>query len=423
MYLHWINRVFDLLESLPTTNYMKEEYLHQIWLTKRLPMHQLTLTDGRKLEVFHTGLHNHDSGPDFFNGSIALDGIRWNGNIEIHIKSSDWYAHKHHLDEAYNNVILHVVYRHDKPVFINGEEIPTLELRSMLDKKHWSSYESLIKNNSWIPCEKRLATIDPFFIMMQLEDCKISRLHRKSEELDLRFQLLGRNLQQLQYEVLAQSFGTKVNALPFLELTQRMPVRMIWREGREVAPALLLGAAGFLQERQPLKRFGPFQRDWDFLRMKHRFETMNRLSWKFKGLRPSGFPDQRIVQFAKVVARMQQDFSFFEKSVAELRQFFRQTAQDGLSAAMQNLVLINSIAPLLWWYGTYRDDWSYRQKALDLLENLPPEKNEVIRSWEKLGVGACSAGDTQALLELKNEMCAQKKCLSCKIGHKVLGKL
>ncbi len=403
---------------------MKEEYLHQIWLTKRLPMHKLTLTDGRKLEVLHTGWHNHESGPDFFNGAITIDGMRWNGNIEIHIKSSDWYAHKHHLDEAYDNVILHVVHKHDKPVLIHGEEIPTLELESMLDRKHWSSYESLIANNSWIPCEKQLDEIDPFFIDMQLEDALISRLQRKAQILELRFQILGRNLQQLQYEVLAQSFGTKVNALPFIELTQRMPVKTLWREGTEAAPALLLGAAGFLNDLQPLKQYGTFRRDWDFLRTKHRFESMNRHSWKFKGLRPPGFPDLRIMQFAKVIASMQRDFSFFEKSAEELRHFF-DTAnheEDPLTVPMQNLVLINSIVPLLWWYGNYKDDASYREKALDLLESIPAESNEIVRSWKKLGVKSKSARDTQALLELKNEMCAQKKCLSCKIGHKVLGK-
>lgn len=404
---------------------MKEEYLHQVWLTKRLPMHQLVLTDGRKLNIIQTGWHNHESGPDFFNGSIELDGIRWNGNIEIHIRSSDWYAHKHHLDQAYNNVILHVVYQHDKPVLINGEAIPTLELKSILDQKHWASYESLIKNDAWIACGSQLDEVDPFFISAQIESALIARLDRKAQDLALRFEVLGRNLQQLQYEVLAQSFGTKVNALPFTELAQRMPVKTIWREGKDAAPALLLGTAGFLEELDPLTAWEPLKQEWGLQLVKHSFQPMKRHSWKFKGLRPQGFPDLRIIQFAAVISRMQQDFSLLEKSVEELLHFFNEKDSSDhakLSAAFQNLILLNSVVPLLWWYGNHTGEEAYRRKALDLLESIEPESNAVIKSWKSIGVSCNSAYDSQGLLELKNEMCDQKKCLYCKIGLKILGK-
>lgn len=418
-------RGFKFTFTTPFT--MKEEYLHQVWLTKRLPV-DLTLTDGRKLTILNTGRHNHESGPDFFNGSIELEGIRWNGNIEIHVKSSDWYAHKHHLDKAYNNVVLHVVYRHDKPVFIQGEEIPTLELESIIDLEHWYNYELLIKNKNWIPCENQINDVHPVFVRMQLEDMLISRLERKAQMMELRFQMLGRNLQQLQYEILAQSFGTKVNMLPFTELTQRMPVKTIWREGKSAAPALLLGAAGFLEEVQPPQNLQGFQRDWKFFAMKHRLQSMQKLSWKFKGLRPPGFPDVRILQFARIISRMQQDFSFFDKSVEQLLDFLKrgtgryENDPYPLSESFQNLILINAVAPLLWWYGNHKSDPSYREKSLDLLQEIPAEQNEIVRNWKKLGVKPLFACDSQAMLELKHELCDQKKCLSCKIGHKILGK-
>jgi hypothetical protein len=170
---------------------MREEYIHQIWKTKRLPMHDLQLIDGRKLTIQQVGWHNHESGPDFFNGSIELDGIKWNGNIEIHIKSSDWYAHQHQIDPAYDNVILHVVYQYDKPVIVNGEELPTLELKSYLDQNDWSSYDSLIKNQTWIPCEKSIQEVDELFVSMQIENALIERLQRKSMQIELRYQLLN----------------------------------------------------------------------------------------------------------------------------------------------------------------------------------------------------------------------------------------
>lgn len=398
---------------------MKEEYLHLVWLTKRLPMHRLQLTDGRPLKLIRTGTHNHDSGPDFFNGSVEIDGISWNGNIEIHIKSSDWYAHKHHFDEAYNNVILHVVYRHDKPVLIHGQEIPTLELKPLLDHAHWSTYESLVSSDSGIPCESLLPEVDPLFVAMQTDDMLIARMQRRSEALELRFRLLGGDLQRLQYEALAQSFGTRVNALPFMELTQRMPLKTVWREGKEAAPALLLGAAGFLDEPTPKAGFEAWQHEWRFLALKHRLQTMQKHSWKFKGLRPPGFPDVRILQFAEVISRLRQDFSLVDKNAEALLDLFNTFR---LPEAFRHLLLINAVAPLLWWYGHHKSDPSYRRKALELLERLPPERNAIVDSWKKLGVACSSAGDSQALLELKNGMCARKQCLSCKIGHQVLGK-
>jgi hypothetical protein len=92
---------------------MKEKYLHFIWKNKRLPFHLMTTTAGKAIRVLNVGTYNTASGPDFFNGQIELDNVVYNGNIELHIKSSDWIAHKHQFDAAYDNVILHVVYEHD----------------------------------------------------------------------------------------------------------------------------------------------------------------------------------------------------------------------------------------------------------------------------------------------------------------------
>ena len=391
---------------------MREEYLHQIWKTKRLPMHDLQLIDGRKLTIQQVGWHNHESGPDFFNGSIELDGIKWNGNIEIHIKSSDWYAHQHQIDPAYDNVILHVVYQYDKPVVVNGEELPTLELKSYLDQNDWSSYNSLIKNQTWIPCEKSIQDVDELFVSMQIE---------------LRYQLLNRNIQQLQYEVIAQSFGAKINALPFVELTQHMPLKILCREGNEAVIPLLLGASGFLNEEQNEIQLQKWQKEWRFMVMKHRFTTMEKSTWKCKGLRPPGFPKVRIVQFASVISSLQADFSIFSKSADELPSFYNANLEEinevkSMTISFQNSLIINSIVPILWWYGNHVSNDDFKQKALILLGKIPAEKNEIIQRWKNLGIGCKSAEDSQGLLELKNEICTNKLCLTCKIGNKVLGR-
>ncbi len=409
---------------------MREEYLHQIWKTKRLPMHDLQLTDGRKLTIQQVGWHNHESGPDFFNGSIELDGIKWNGNIEIHIKSSDWYAHQHQIDPAYDNVILHVVYQYDKPVIVNGEELPTLELKSYLDQNDWSSYDSLIKNQTWIPCEKSIQEVDELFVSMQIENALVERLERKSTQIELRYQLLNRNLQQLQYEVIAQSFGAKINALPFVELTQHMPLKILWREGYESIIPLLLGASGFLNEEQDEVQLQKWQKEWRFMVMKHRFTTMEKSTWKRKGLRPPGFPKVRIIQFASVISSLQSDFSIFSKSPEELLLFFNhcnfnfdeKNEVKSMTISFQHTLIINSIVPLLWWYGNHISNEIFKQKALILLGKIPAEKSEIIQRWKNLGIRCKSAEDSQGLLELKNEICTNKLCLTCKIGNKVLGR-
>ena len=400
---------------------MKEEYLHQIWRTKRLPMNALYLKDGRKLIVHQVGWHNHESGPDFFDGSIEIDGISWRGNIEIHIKSSDWYAHKHQLDRAYDNVILHVVYHDDVPVLIANEKIPTLELKSLLDQQHWYSYESLIKNTTWIPCATQLDQVDSIYQISQIETALVARLERKAAGFNQRFEALNRNLQQLQYEVIAQAFGMKINAMPFVELSHRMPLHFLWRENPEDRLPMLIGSAGLISEVKDLDLQKSYSQVWNFMCIKHRFESMQAASWKRKGLRPSGFPIQRISQFSQLIQVLQDDFSVFDKSVHSLLHFFdSETFLAGLTTEFKHQLIINAIVPLCWWYGNYVHNSIYKEKALQLLTQLPPEKNKIIRNWQKMQISCNSAFDSQGLLELKNEICEAKKCLSCKIGNQLL---
>src|SRR5690554_523555 len=137
---------------------MQEEYLHYLWRMKRLDFRQLTLVNGNKsaIQVKETGWYNTDAGPDFFNGSVLIDGLQWSGNIEMHIRSSDWYLHNHHLDKAYDNVVLHVVYEHDKEVFVNGVALPTIALKNQLDQEHLDNYQRIISNNHKIACHNQI---------------------------------------------------------------------------------------------------------------------------------------------------------------------------------------------------------------------------------------------------------------------------
>ncbi|MFN5415780.1 MAG: DUF2851 family protein [Flavobacteriia bacterium] len=394
---------------------MKEEYLHAIWRMKRLPVSQLYLTDGRKLTIKKTGWHNHDAGPDFFNGSIEIDGIQWNGNIELHVKSSDWYVHKHHLDQAYNSVVLHVVFQHDKEVLIHEQKIPTLELQNLIDFNHWNLYRSLTVSSSWIPCENSIATVDEFIVQNQIETALIERLNRKNEILKQTFRELQGNHLALYYEIFAKAFGLKVNTLPFIELTKKLDIKILWKENPRLQKVLLLGVSGMLQE---ANRFGfeEFLTDWGFLKKKCNLDEMDFHSWKFKGLRPQSFPNIKILQFAEICSK-QELFNLNHFNETEILIHLNNL---NFSENFRNNLLINAIIPIIWWNYSFFQDEKLRDLALNLLMKLPSEQNQIISKWKNLTVKCKSSYQSQGLLELKNELCAHKKCLNCKIGFAIL---
>lgn len=394
---------------------MKEDYLHAIWRLKRIPYHDLHLTDGRKLTIRQTGWHNHDAGPDFFNGSVEIDDIRWNGNIEIHIKSSDWYAHRHHLDPAYDSVILHVVFEHDREVFIKDQAVPTLELRFLLDTGHWNRYTTLLENQSWIPCEKSFGQVASSTVVNQLEALVIERLERKTNMYAEAFSQLGEDPLRLYYELYALAFGLKVNALPFVELTRKLDLKILWKEDPAKAPVLVLGTGGFFQQ---AARFGiaHLETEWRYLQAKYGLHEMDFHSWRFKGVRPVSFPDKKSVLFA-VLCTKQDFFRIHELSYAEIEGLFSSLQT---SASFRNHLLINVAAPVLWWNYTRFHNTKYRERALEILLHTGAESNVIISRWKKLGVKCKSSFETQGLLELKNELCERKKCLQCKIAYEIL---
>jgi hypothetical protein len=389
---------------------MKEDFLQQIWKMKRFPMNQLRLTDGRELSVLKTGIHNKESGPDFFNGEIIIDGIRWCGNIEIHVKSSDWNSHGHQFDKTYNNVILHVVYENNQPIVIEGEEIPCLELKQFLVQKMWSSYETFLLNSNWIPCENLLSKVDQVYFYKQLENSLINRLERKVNKLNLRLNELQNNYRQLMYEVFAESFGNKVNSFPFIELTQRISINILEKENEQNKKDLLLGVAGLLNSSK--------NENWTFLKEKYKLSQMDSASWKYKGLRPKGFPEKRVEQFTSFLSH-EKSFSIWNNSPTEILNFFKQFNKI-LSEKFQELIIINAIVPIIWFWSEQRKEPDLKNKALHVLEMLKPESNQIVEKWKKNKIYPKNACESQGLLELKNELCDKRKCLECMIGTKIL---
>ena len=418
---------------------MKEEYLHYLWKTKNISHQNLTLTDGRPITIAAFGIHNHDSGPDFSNGKIVIDGITWIGNIEMHINASDWYIHKHHLDKAYENVVLHVVYNYDKSVYINDEEIPTLELKKYISNDLVDQLAKILTNRKWIPCYDAIKKIDKLHVQSQIDTALFQRLERKSQTLFERFKVVNFDLNQLISEQLAAIIGTNVNRIPMLELVRKVPINTFFKESKTAMEAILLDVANLLPEHSEEDYIRKLKETGVFYRNKYNLNIMNAASWKFFGMRSAGFPTFRIAQFSSICSQ-QKFFDFLKMPLEEWLHWFehenfsidafwethyhfkKETKRHNLNLSKnsKSLILINVLAPILYFWGIYQNQETFTEKALELLENIPKEENSIIKNWKNVGLSVNSAKDSQGLLELKNEFCAKKKCLSCKIGHQVL---
>ncbi|MES2588591.1 MAG: DUF2851 family protein [Bacteroidota bacterium] len=396
---------------------MKEDYLHAIWRLKRFPVSNLFLTDGRSLKIKNTGNHNLDAGPDFFNGSVEIDEITWHGNIEIHVKSSDWYLHKHQVDKAYSNVILHVVFQHDKDVFIGKHKIPTLELKPHIDIQHLENYDKLLQNKTWIPCQNSLQEINQTVISKQIEKASYARLKRKSKLLNHTFENLNSDLLALYFEIYAKVFGLKVNTIPFIELTKHIDLKTFWKVNEKQREILILGVAGFFQDEVRFQLLSE-KVEWSYLKKKFSLTEMDLSSWKFKGLRPPSFPNLKLTQFAELCSQK----DFFKIHELNLNEILALQKKLHFSHNFRDNILINAIIPIMWFHFERSSDEKYKVLALELLSLTQVENNQIINKWKNLGIKCKSSFESQGLLELKNELCAKSKCLSCKIGLEILKK-
>ncbi|MBP6459361.1 MAG: DUF2851 family protein [Crocinitomicaceae bacterium] len=414
---------------------MKEEVLHYLWKTKRLPFHQFTLTDGRKLEVIYTGTHNMESGPDFSNAKIKIDDLIWSGNIEIHVKASEWYTHNHQIDKAYDNVILHVVYYNDKAVEVQNEKIPTLELSQYISWKELNSIQKFVTSKKKVVCGQQINDIDPVFVVKQIESTLHQRLKRKATLIQKRYVELECDLKQVMIEWTAQVLGGKTNGLPMIELGKQLKYSSLLRENEVDRTMILFFLSGLLPNNLDEKELKVVQHYAN----KYQLTTMNPSAWKYFGLYSYSYPPFRILQFSHIIA---QDMFFQFLSVDiyqwvewwmdwqfQLPEFWQKHTSfshkelkhtQSFSKQLKELVIINVVVPFLFWQGVYNHQYDKIEIAFELLGKLPAEQNNIIAYWKNLKINVKSAFESQGLLELINEFCNKKKCLSCIIGSKVL---
>jgi len=423
---------------------MKEEFLHYLWKNKLLNSSLLKTTDNHFLKILDFGFHNHNAGPDFLNSKIEIEEQVWFGNIEIHVKSSDWYLHQHETDVNYDTVILHVVWDYDADIYMkNNIPIPTLELKNYVDKTLVEKYHNLkMKALKWIPCEKEIGSIDSFYFNHWLERLFIERLEKKSMLIQELLWQSQNDWETVLFQMLAKGFGLKINGEAFLNFSKSFSCSILRKEQDNLhsLSALFFGQAGFLSEEIENPYHRELREEYLYLKYKYQLKPIAKNQFQFFRMRPSNFPTIRMAQLIALYHAHQNLFSkLIElKSVEGYYKFFKieidsfwethytfekesKSSKKQLSKPFLDLLLINTIIPLQFSYQKSTNTLD-EDSLFTFLKQLKPEKNSIISKFLELGITAKDALETQALLQLKNNYCASKRCLECAIGHQLLKK-
>ena len=439
---------------------MQEEFLLYLWKFRLFDCKNLVSTLGEPIEILKPGESNTDSGPDFFNARIKIGNTKWAGNVEVHIKTSDWEKHLHQKDKAYDNIILHVVYHADKKLFRkSGEEIPTLELKERIPQNMYDKYKQFKSSKDWIPCGKQIASIDKFTLNNWLDRLIVERLEKKSTTISNSLKQNKNNWEETLYQTLARNFGQKINAEPFELLAKHLPISVLLKHKNNLLQieALLFGVAGMLEVDSSPKSesknrdeyFVNLQREFKFLKNKFQLASIDSSLWKFMRLHPLNFPTIRISQFANLLFNTTHLFSkiieedslkkvislFHAKANEYWKTHYRFNKQAPLPSKLNvgthannrllgkdtiKTIIINTIVPFLFVYGKEKGESIFCDRGIEFLEKLDAENNAIIKKWNSIGVSAKNAFETQGLLQLKNEYCSNIKCLECAIGVKLL---
>lgn len=421
---------------------MRESLLHFLWRTRRFDARNLSTFDGQALEILHPGEYNTDAGPDFFNARIRIGDTIWAGNVEMHIRASEWLLHRHDEDRAYDNVILHVVMSVDKLIELpSGERLPALEMRDRIPPKLMESYQRLESEQAWIPCQGFFRQVPEIIRLNWLDRLLVERLEQKTTYIAETLHTTENHWEETFYRLLARNFGLKVNAEPFEMLARSIPLLILAKHKNKLfqLEALLFGQAGFLE--------GVFEDDYPkalakeyrHLRVKYDLTPLSAKQWKFLRLRPANFPTVRLAQFAVLVHQSEHLFSQMleAETLRELENLFDVEAGEYwqkhylfdknavhqpklLGRDFVHLLLINTIMPCMFHYGKMKQLPDYQDKALRLMEALPAESNVLLDGWANLGIKARNAYQSQALLHLKTRYCDAKRCLECAVGNAIL---
>lgn len=423
---------------------MKENLLQYIWKFQYYQNSELSSTAGATLQVIHPGNYNSNQGPDFTEAKIKINDTIWVGNIELHIDSSNWNLHKHSEDENFNNVILHVVWNHDKEIKDSyGNNLPTLELQTRVSKLLLEKYRQMMSEPQFIPCEK----LEPVLNSLALSNWKqrliAERLIARSENI---FSILNQNhnhWEETFWWLIASNFGLKVNSEFFRKIAQSLPLSLLAKHKNNIiqTEALLFGQAGLLDREFTEKYPKLLQKEYLFYQKKYKLIKAEGELFYLR-MRPANFPTIRLAQLAMLIHNSEHLFSKIKEteSIADLKKMVMVEANDywhyhylfdeesdykikRLGKQMVDNIIINTLVPILFSYGLFHKDEYFKNKAIEWLEEISAEKNKITKGFEALGYSNKQSFDSQAFLQLYNEYCIHKRCLECAVGNSFLKKV
>lgn len=419
---------------------MKESILHYVWQNKLFVSQEIKTTDGERVEIIDVGRINTDAGPDFFNAKIKIGDTLWAGNVEIHTVSSEWNKHNHQQDKAYDSVILHVVLQADSDVYrIDGTKIPQLELK--FPQQIETNYELLFSQQKWIPCADKIDQVPSIVIQSWKNALLTERLEQKMSAIESLLNENNRHWEEAFYITLARSFGFGTNSQAFESLAKSLPLSVLGKHKDQLfqLEALLFGQAGLLDLETYDDYSANLKKEYEFLRAKYELNPLEKSQWKLLRLRPDNFPHVRIAQFAVLIHSSTKLFSKITENpnLAYIRTLFAyetstywkanylfgresKVRTKRLGEQSINGLIINTVVPFLFCYADQKKNDDLKDRALQILEQLESEQNAIITGWRSLGLHVDNAFDSQSLLQLKKSYCDEKKCLRCRIGHKIL---
>lgn len=421
---------------------MQEDLLQFIWQHRLLKPVSLFTDTGQRLQVVNPGILNRQSGPDFFNGQIRLEDLLLSGNIEIHVRSSDWLKHGHQQDAAYDRLILHVVYEHDVKLSQNERfAVPVLELKNYVDSEVLVKYSHLYNTSDKLPCASSLGNVNDITFRSLLERLGVERLQLKIARVEKLLKHCHGNYHEVLYRLLLGSFGCKINTLPFELIAEHLPVQVLLRHADHLlhAEALLLGTAGLLHENFEDKWMRALQNEYLFMSRKYKLRSLDASLLKTSGLRPANFPALRLAQLAAVFYKhpevLYSVLEFKKPEVlkkilrSELSPYWQQhytctgvrsKSSHTLGDSAAESIIINSFVPFYFFYGKKFGKEEYCELAINLLNECAAEQNSRIRMFKAKNQQICTAYDSQGILQLYDHYCSQKQCLKCSIGYEIM---
>lgn len=426
--------------------FMREDVLHYLWKSQRFRKEHLRTSSNEPIAVIQQGQYNTSSGPDFFNARLQVAQQEWAGNLEIHIKSSDWYAHGHEKDPSYDNIILHVVWEDDMDVFRkDGTLVPTLALKEYVSDGLLSSCRDLIESKTYkfINCEKDAVHIEKIVWTQWQERLYVERLEQKSKAIKLLLQETKNDWEAVLFILLMKNFGLNRNGEAFWAIARHLGYDIIRKVSNDALKmeSLFFGVAGLLPHEDVIDEYVlDLKREFGFLRNKYAISPYNGERPIFFGLRPPNFPTVRLSQLAALYnsfpglfgqlmeAKSQNDFfELFHIKASEywdVHYTFGKESKKSkkyLSKSFVRLILINTLIPLKFCYHNYLGQ-NRTNDLLELVGQLPTEKNSIVERFSDMGVPSESAFESQAKIQLYQYHCSKNKCLQCQVGVSLLGR-